>query len=173
MGPLLGPDRQLLIVGEGADRPRIEAAAQALGPAAAYVHLLGLRRDVPQILPALDVFALTSYTEGLPLVIPEAMACGLPVVATAVGGVPGIVPEPVGVLRDHGDEEGLRGAFAAFAADTGRRARMAAAARAHAHAHFSLETMAARYAALYQLREGRGAVARRLIGGLPGLWGPP
>jgi len=150
---LLAPDFRLVIVGDGAARGTIEAAIAALGPERArFVTLTGVRRDVAACLAAFDVFTLTSKTEGLPLVIPEAMASNLPIVATAVGGLPSIVPESVGVLAPHGDRDGLERAFAAFFADAPRRERMGRAAHAHAHACFSLSTMTDRYEALYARR---------------------
>ncbi|MDW8281265.1 MAG: glycosyltransferase [Myxococcales bacterium] len=169
MRPLLGPDCHLVLVGDGPDRPRIEAAVDP--QVRSFVHLCGVRHDVPALLCAFDVFALTSYTEGLPLVIPEAMASGLPIVATAVGGVPGIVPEAVGVLCPHGDLEGLTAALRGLRDEPERRARMAAAACAYARQRFSLDTMADRYAALYQLHEDRATVLWRLGSGLSSLLG--
>ena len=101
------------------------------------------------MLSTFDVFALTSTTEGLPLVIPEAMAAGLPVVATAVGGVPDIVPPTVGVLAHSGDREGLSAAFERLFADAGERRAMGEAASAYARAEFSIESMTDRYLELY------------------------
>jgi glycosyltransferase involved in cell wall biosynthesis len=118
--------------------------------AARFVTLTGMRRDVPRLMSALDVFCLSSRTEGLPLVVPEAMACGLPIVATKVGGLPGIVPAEVGVLVAHGDEEALRAALTGLAGDGPKRTKMADAARAYAHARFSLERMTTDYERLYQ-----------------------
>ena len=148
MLPLLGEKTRLVIVGGGAARGDIESA---IGSAAKpFVTLTGPRHDVPALLAALDVFSLTSRTEGLPLAIPEAMACALPIVATAVGGLPSIVPESVGFLAAHGDEAGLTRAFAALGEDAVKRRAMGEAARTHALARFSLERMADAYEALYR-----------------------
>jgi len=153
---LLGPDFRLVIVGEGSSRGEIEAAIAALGPERArFVTLTGVRRDVAACLAAFDVFTLTSKTEGLPLVIPEAMASSLPIVATSVGGLPSIVPASVGVLAPHGDREGLERAFAGFYGDPARRERMGRDAYTHAHASFSLSTMTDRYEALYRRDDAR------------------
>ncbi len=86
--PLLGEGVRLVIVGEGDHRGAIEAAiAEHLpGDRRRFVTMTGGRSDVQHILAAFDVFVLSSRTEGLPLVIPEAMASRLPIVATAVGG---------------------------------------------------------------------------------------
>ncbi|HTM46915.1 MAG TPA: glycosyltransferase, partial [Polyangiaceae bacterium] len=94
MAPLLGPDRELVIVGDGPERKALERRIAAL-PQRRHVHLLGARDDVEHILPAFDAFALTSHTEGLPLVVLEAMATGLPVISTAVGGIPDIIQHGV------------------------------------------------------------------------------
>ena len=72
-----------------------------------YVTLTGVRRDIPAVLASFDLFALSSRTEGLPLAVPEAMASALPVVATAVGGLPSVVPATCGVLVPPGDEAAL------------------------------------------------------------------
>src|SRR5439155_18500964 len=80
------PDAHLLLVGEGPERAAIEAQVRErrLGD---RVRLLGLRKDIPRLLQAADVFLLTSISEGIPLTLIEAMAAGLPVVSTRVGGV--------------------------------------------------------------------------------------
>ena len=74
---------KLLLVGDGSLRRSLEGIER--------VHLLGVRTDLPELLAACDVFAMASHWEGHPLALMEAMAAGLPVVATAVGGVPEIV----------------------------------------------------------------------------------
>ena len=81
------PEALLVLVGEGPERAALAALAQQLGVADA-VHLLGLQRDIERILPAFDVFALPSRSEGIPLSLLEAMAARVPVVASAVGGIP-------------------------------------------------------------------------------------
>ena len=139
MTPLLGEETRLVIAGAGAHEPEIRAAIEPR--VARFVHLLGLRRDVPAVLAALDVFTLTSTTEGLPLAIPEAMACGLPVVATAVGGVPSVVTGETGDLVPSGDREALTARFERMRGDVERRKRMAEAARRYALREFSIEAM--------------------------------
>ena len=83
-------DARFLVVGDGRLRPDFEAEARRLG-VADRILLLGWRRDVPALLRALDVLVLTSLWEGLPRVIPQAFLAGVPVVATAVDGVPEVV----------------------------------------------------------------------------------
>jgi glycosyltransferase involved in cell wall biosynthesis len=148
LAPELGPDLRLAIVGEGAARKEIE---RAIDPGTRpFVTLTGRRTDVPALLSAFDVFALSSRTEGLPLVVPEAMASALPVVATAVGGLPGIVPKEVGALVPHGDERALRAAVLELACDREQREGKGRAARAYAHERFSIDRMTRDYERLYR-----------------------
>ncbi|MBI5157917.1 MAG: glycosyltransferase [Acidimicrobiia bacterium] len=84
------PGTHLVIAGDGPARPDLEAAAMAHGMAG-RVHFLGHRADVDEVLAAADLFVLPSHTEALPTVLIEAMATGLPVVATTVGGIPEMV----------------------------------------------------------------------------------
>ncbi|HET8946838.1 MAG TPA: glycosyltransferase family 4 protein [Candidatus Polarisedimenticolia bacterium] len=79
------PDATFVMVGDGPLRAAVEARARALG-LDGRLHLLGWRRDVPDLLPAFDVVTLTSLWEGLPRVVPEAIAAGRPLVVTAVDG---------------------------------------------------------------------------------------
>jgi sugar transferase (PEP-CTERM/EpsH1 system associated) len=100
---------RLLIIGEGGSREALEAQTRALGLQPA-VQFLGSREDIPNRLAACDVFALSSLSEGMPVTILEAMAAGLPVVATAVGDNPCLVLDGVtGLLCPAGDP----GAFSA------------------------------------------------------------
>ena len=149
---LLSEGLRLVLVGEGAARAEIEAEIAQRVPEAArrFVTLTGVRHDVPAILSALDLFALSSRTEGLPLVVPEAMASSLPVVATSVGGLPGIVPQSVGTLVPAGDTAAMRDAIATLARDEGQRRSKGAAARAFAHERFSVERMTSAYEDLYR-----------------------
>ncbi len=84
------PDTHLVIAGDGPARPDLEAAAAAHG-VGNRVHFLGHRTDVDEVLAGADLFVLPSHTEALPTVLIEAMASGLPVVATTVGGIPEMV----------------------------------------------------------------------------------
>jgi glycosyltransferase involved in cell wall biosynthesis len=153
VGPLRGTETHLVLVGEGTERPRIEGAiaAHVRPEARRFVHMTGARSDVPRVLAALDVFVLSSRTEGLPLVIPEAMASRLPVIATAVGGLPGIVPREVGRLVPHGDVPKLRAAIEELTSSKGIRHTLGAAAHAYAHERFSLARMTTAYERLYSI----------------------
>lgn len=150
LAPLLGPGAHLVIAGDGPLMPSLRELTTTLG-VAAYVHLLGVRHDVPAILCALDVFVLSSLTEGLPLVVPEAMATSLPVVATAVGGLPTVIDEGVtGYLVPSQDEATLRERAAALKADRELGRTLGARARSAAIERFSAERMQRDYQDLYE-----------------------
>jgi glycosyltransferase involved in cell wall biosynthesis len=150
MAALLDERRHLLIVGDGPEREplrkRVESTLRS-----EYVHLLGARSDVAELLSALDVLVMSSTTEGLPLVVLEAMATGLPVVSTAVGGIPDVVEDGVtGFLYPTGDKAALTKALVRLfgAQDLGRR--LGVAGRRVVEASHSLEHMAGSYQALYE-----------------------
>lgn len=127
-----------LVVGEGPDRPAIEAAA-AGDPA---VRLLGHRDDVPDILAAADVFVLASDFEAAPMAILEAMAAGLPVVATAVGSVPELVLDgETGRLVEPRRTAELTTALVDLIEHPGRREAMGRAGAARHRESFSAEAM--------------------------------
>ncbi len=148
--PLLGPDAHLVIIGDGPAMDELHALASGCAQAA-FIHLLGRRTDAPRLYRALDVFALPSLSEGLPLVIPEAMACALPVVSTAVGGIPAVVREgETGHLVEAGDEAALGAALGALASDRDRARALGAAGRERALRQYSAARMCRDYLALYQ-----------------------
>jgi glycosyltransferase involved in cell wall biosynthesis len=150
VAPLLGRRTHLVLVGDGPLLPALSELASALG-VAELVHFLGARRDVPDLLNALDTFVLCSDLEGLPLVIPEAMATGLPVVATRVGGIPTVIDEgQTGFLVATGDEAALRDRVARLQAAPELSRAFGAQARAVAIARFSAERMQRDYIALYE-----------------------
>lgn len=154
MAPLVGEGVRLVIVGEGIMRAEIEAAIAALEPSLRqFVVLTGARHDVSRVLAAFDLFASSSRAEGLPLALAEAMATRLPIVATAVGGVPDVVPPEVGVLVPHGDPEALRAAIRRLLDDASARASTGEAARRYALGRFAEEPMLDRYVALYGSQE--------------------
>lgn len=107
------PASRLLLVGKGSLQGQVEAQIGAAG-LAERVRLLGVRRDVPALMSAADGYLLSSAWEGMPVVLLEAAAAELPVVATRVGGVPEVVEDGVtGFLVPPGDAEGLARAMAA------------------------------------------------------------
>lgn len=144
-----GTKALLFIVGEGPERPRLEALVRERGLEGA-VRLVGARADVPTLLAAFDVFALPSRNEGVSIAILEAMASGLPVVATRVGGNPEVVDDGrTGLLVEASDAEALAAAFACYRDDAALARRHGAAGRVRLQAEFSLERMVARYRRLY------------------------
>jgi glycosyltransferase involved in cell wall biosynthesis len=150
LAPLLGPGARLVVAGDGPLMPSLRELASSLG-VAPYVHLLGVRKDVPALLNALDAFVLSSITEGLPLVVPEAMASGLPVIATDVGGLPTVIDDGVtGYLVPSRDEAALRERAATLQADRALGRAMGQRARSVAMERFSAERMQRDYLDLYE-----------------------
>jgi glycosyltransferase involved in cell wall biosynthesis len=143
------PDFRLEIVGDGPARASLEALRSDLG-LSGCVSFLGERGDVAERLASADVFALASTSEGLSVSLLEAMAAGLPIVATCVGGNPEIVTSGVtGELVPPGNVEALASALLSMLADPIRLASMARAARLRAEEQFDLRRVVARYEALY------------------------
>lgn len=149
MAPMLTSRVRLVIVGDGPSRSEVEAAVAAL-PEPRWVVMTGRRMDVPRLMPAFDVFALSSQTEGLPLVVPEAMAAGLPVVTTAVGGIPTVIEEGETGLLVPVDEVALRTALQELLEDPDRARGMGARAREVALERYSSDRMVDAYLSLYQ-----------------------
>lgn len=139
---------RLLFVGTGALEDAVRERAARLG-VADRVTFAGFRRDVAGCLHAADFFLMPSQSEGLPLSLLEAMAAGLPVVASDVGGIPGAIGEPpCGLLVPPGDSAGLAAALERIVGDPALRASL----RVHALARsvdFSLEACVAHYEAGY------------------------
>jgi len=148
--PAMRARLRLVIVGDGPLRDEIVAilaAANVLDLA----WLPGARDDVAQILRSFDVFALPSLAEGISNTILEAMASGLPVVATDVGGSGELIDAGhTGVLVPAGDDEALAHALLAYARDRERAQSAGVAGRARAERLYGLDSMVARYAALYE-----------------------
>ena len=134
-----GTGALVLFAGDGPLRSGLEAEA-----AGAPVRFLGFVRDVGQVLAAADVLALPSRTEGLPMAVLEAMAAGLPVVASAVGSLPEVLGEGAGWLVPPGDVGALRDALGQLT-DPGRRQSVARTARARVEARYGARAMARTY----------------------------
>ena len=148
IAPTLTRLRRLVVVGDGPNRADVEAAAAA-APEPRFIHITGRRMDVDRMMPAFDVFALPSRSEGLPLVLPEAMAVGLPIVATEVGGVPGVVEEGETGLLVPVDERALADALGQLAADPARAKAMGRRGREIALERYSATRMVDDYLRLY------------------------
>ena len=141
---------QFLIAGDGELRADLErdAAARGIGDA---VRFLGWRRDLTTIYGASDVFAITSVNEGTPVALIEAMAAGVPGVATDVGGVRDVIlDDSTGIVVPPGDAEAFASAVEALLADADRRAMMGAAARRSVLARFAFDRLTADVARLYR-----------------------
>ena len=139
----------LVIVGDGPLRADLERRVQA-GANGARVLLLGERGDVPQILPAFDVFALSSHWEGEPIALLEAMAAGLPCVATATEGSQEVLDDASsGRLVPVGDVAKLGDALASLLRDASAREALGASARARVQSR-TPEAQAARVAGVYR-----------------------
>jgi glycosyltransferase involved in cell wall biosynthesis len=133
----------LLIAGEGPDEARLRELAPP------NVRFLGPRSDLPELMNAADAFVLSSSVEGLPLVLLEAAASGLPCVATAVGGVPeAMVAERTGFLVPPSDPAALASAMSRLA--TADRAAMSRAAREFAVSRFDMRAVASHWERLYR-----------------------
>ena len=153
------PDRseraRLVIVGDGPARATCLDLLQGAG----LVHLAwlpGERHDIPDIMQMLDVFVLPSKNEGISNTILEALASGLPVVATAVGGNVELVEEGVnGTLVQPGDVAGMAQALLGYLDSPARIAEHGANARLHAEQRFSIPVMAEAYATVYDQTLGR------------------
>ena len=141
----------MLVVGDGPEREQLEKQAQELNLDASHVRFLGARSDVDHILRAADFFVLPSDTEGLPLSVLEAMAHGLPVVASRVGGIPEIIEDgQQGLLVSPGDPAALRNAIQRIVDDAVLRRRLGKAAAIRVNAEFSVSSTLQNYDRLYR-----------------------
>jgi glycosyltransferase involved in cell wall biosynthesis len=131
------PGLRLLMVGDGDDRRRCEELTERSGRSG-QVEFTGYRTDVTAQLQRADVFVLPSVNENLPLALLQAMAAGLPCIATPIGGIPEILTEECGVLISPGDSRSLRGAMERLIDEPAQAARLGAAARGRVAEKFSL-----------------------------------
>ena len=135
------PQAVLLLAGEGPMIGDMQALAQSLG-IAGRVHFLGHRDDVPDLFAAADCALLTSRSEGVPQAVTQGLGCGLPTVATRVGGVPELIEDgQTGLLVESGDIDGVAAALARIAGDPALARRLGDAGREHVYRHFSREAM--------------------------------
>jgi glycosyltransferase involved in cell wall biosynthesis len=144
-----GIDVALIIAGEGDEEQRLEELAAASG-LRGRVHLLGFRQDTAVLFEAMDIFALSSLREGLPNVLLEAMAMGVPVVATRIAGVPGLIRHGSnGLLVEPGSPEALAGALTALLADDALRGGLQRAGRATVETSYGFEARMRKVLAVY------------------------
>jgi glycosyltransferase involved in cell wall biosynthesis len=145
-----GTQARLTLVGDGAERATLEAQARGRGIGHA-VRFTGSvdAAEVTRRLAAADVFCLPSFAEGVPVVLMEAMASGLPVVSTWVMGIPELVRDGAGVLVPPGRPEPLAAALAGLAGDAQARRRMGEAGRAIVARDFDVDRSAHRLLGLF------------------------
>ncbi len=160
-----------VVVGDGPIRAALEARADRLGIADA-VRFVGTREDIPQLLAAMDVFALTSHIEANPVSILESLAMEIPVVATDVGSVSETVRHAeTGFLVPPGDATRFAARVVELLDDPVLRAQFGAAGRQHVVAHASLETMVDGYEQLirriYETKRGRSLATNTAAGDEP------
>jgi sugar transferase (PEP-CTERM/EpsH1 system associated) len=147
--PSLRSDMRLVLVGDGPLRPQCLSLLEAAG-AADLAWLPGARSDVPGLMRGLHCFVLPSLGEGISNTILEAMASGLPVIATRVGGNADLVADGVtGLLVPAGNAQAMADALIGLAGGRARAADMGRAGRATVEARFSLQAMVAAYRDLY------------------------
>lgn len=149
------PQLRLALVGDGPLRAQLEAEAQALG-LADCTTFYGQLPQAEAIMPAFDVICLPSHSEGMPNVLMEAAAAGVPAVATNVGGVAEVVRDgETGFLVPAGDEDQLVGCLNCLLTNEALRQQMGAAAQRFARDHLSIPRMVAQYQTLYMAQVGR------------------
>ncbi|MBI2604020.1 MAG: glycosyltransferase [Candidatus Harrisonbacteria bacterium] len=140
---------QMFIVGEGYERAILEKKIAALGLQNSF-FLTGAIPDATRYLQAFDVFVMPSIKEGLPYTLLEAMAAGLPIVATKTGGIPEILEPENGIVVPPRDAQVLADAIQKLLGDLSLQKTLGANARAYAEKHLRLETMVEKTAAIYK-----------------------
>ena len=144
------PDARLIVVGDGPAADDVKRLALELGVRDA-VEFMGFRTDIPTMLARFDLFVLSSRTEGFGLALLEAMAAGVPVVASRVGGIPEVVDDGrTGLLFEAGNADDLCRVARCVLSDSDRRTRMVAAARHEVEQRFSLDRMCEEYRRIYR-----------------------
>ena len=144
-----GQPLQLQIIGDGPERAQLETLA-AREAGAAIVRFMGHREDARVQLAGCDVYANSSVTEGVSLTILEAMAAGVPVVATRVGGTPEVVDDTCGRLIPPRNPQAMADAIRALGADPQARRALGASAYQRVRDRFTLDRMVGEYRAVYE-----------------------
>jgi len=143
------PTVALVFIGSGPEQPALESLTRELN-LQDRVFFAGFRRDMPQVYASIDILVLPSLEEGLPLTVLEAMAAGLPILASRVGDIGKIIVSGVsGLLIEPGSTDGLYGALVQLLRDPALRDTLRANARATVNSSFSVQRMAAQYLELY------------------------
>jgi glycosyltransferase involved in cell wall biosynthesis len=156
------PDARFIIAGEGELRPQLEHQIRQ-HHLEKHVILAGFRTDILSLHKAFDIFVMSSVTEGLGTSILDAMACGKPVVATTVGGIPEVVAQgETGLLVPPRDPRAMADAITRLLSDRALRERMGAAGLARVRQHFSAEIMVKKTLDVYErLTQPSGGRASR------------
>jgi len=157
----LGVDARLIVAGSGPEEDRLKRYAQALGVAPRTIFAGAVfGRDKVKLMCGSDVMLLPSYSEGLPYALLEAMAAGLPVIATAVGAIPDVMSEGIhGCIVPPRDGRAIAEALALLHGDREKLSWMSRAARRRIRAAFSIERCASEFALQYARLCGHAVVA--------------
>jgi len=143
------PDVGFVLFGEGVLRPALTQQIKARGLSDRFL-LAGFRSDLDRLLPSFDLLVQSSFTEGMPNVVLEACAAGVPVVATAVGGTPEIIEGPASdLLVPPGDPEAMAERIRSVLADNQGRLDLAGRAREHVLGRFTFTAQAQLYRKLF------------------------
>lgn len=142
-------DARFVVVGDGELRASLEDLARELG-LGAVVTFVGWRAELSSIYRDLDVVVLTSHNEGTPVTLIEAAAAARPLVATAVGGVPDVVPEGCAALVPDGDADGVAREVVTLLADSALAARLGRTAHHHVYPRYDRANLLTRIDALYR-----------------------
>jgi sugar transferase (PEP-CTERM/EpsH1 system associated) len=168
VAPQLRATLRLIVVGDGPLRNEVNRVL-AEGKASHLAWLSGARDDIADVLGALDVFVLPSRAEGISNTILEAMASGLPVIATDVGGNGELLAGDTGILVPPDDVEALSQALLHYARNPALARAAGQAGRARAARVYSIDSMVVQYAALYdRLLQGRSACSQTRPGATTG-----
>jgi len=154
------PGLRWLAIGDGVLRPELAARATEMGLDQAVIWA-GLRQNVETLLSAMDVWVMSSISEGLPVALLEAMAAGCPIVSTRVGGIPDAVTDGIeAVLVPSRDPVALANAIVQLVRDPESAHRLGDAARARAASQYSIETVARRVEGIYREELARNSARR-------------
>lgn len=147
----LFPEAILVLVGRGAEEYLLKKLAEELKIPPGRVLFTGFRNDIENVLNSLNLYIQPSLSEGHPLSVLEAMSLGVPVIASAVGGIPEIIQkQKFGTLVKAGNVEELRGCIEKSLTDPEIFSRKAIFAKTHVRKEYSIERMAERYLNCYQ-----------------------
>ncbi len=157
------PQLRLALIGDGPERAALEERAKPLGETVVFLGYQG-QSEVAEALSQSDVFVLPSFAEGVPVVLMEAMAAGVPVVATQIAGIPELVTQwENGVLVPPGDAPALAQAIEQLLASPDQRRVMGAVGRATVEAEFNIHIEAARLSHLFTAYAEGDSPAKREV----------